>query len=289
MPTVHTYHPSRTYVGGLVSGIEPIDRGVVPAVSEQDTHVGAASAVSTTVPDDGINAPADHSAAQSKSQKTRRRRLNARQLKGKQQKHANSSPPGRVPHCSAIVSNKEAKRAIKIGEEEVLNRIKVDWLRWRAKDRTDRKGRQSRQRGQFNARMSRDLNWEPYQLFAKLLVAQLHPAVMAPIVEFMARSFDSDAMHAANEVILGMHHRHGNGEIDDFTNRAGMKSGRSNKDDRRVAQWLVESASAIAAQYQAVNYTIFFASDSPMMGRLVRDLVSAGVDGPLGIGLWMWL
>ena len=43
MPTVHTYYPSRTYVGGLVSGIEPIDRGVVPAVSEQDTHVGAAS------------------------------------------------------------------------------------------------------------------------------------------------------------------------------------------------------------------------------------------------------
>ena len=54
---------------------------------------------------------------------------------------------------------------------------------------------------------ARKLNWEPYRLFAKLLVAQLRHSLLEPIYDCVAAHFDS----SPSELIIGMHHRHGNG------------------------------------------------------------------------------
>lgn len=88
------------------------------------------------------------------------------------------------------------------------------------------------------------------------------------VVGFMAEYFDSE-----NDFIVGMHHRHGNGELDEFFSN-GVKTGRSNLNDGRVAQWLVDSALEIAEAYEAPSHRIFLATDSASMGRRVLKIVS---------------
>jgi hypothetical protein len=52
--------------------------------------------------------------------------------------------------------------------------------------------------------------------------------------------------------IIAVHHRHGNGEKDDFTDGYG----RGNRDDIKVVQWIVKSVATIAQTMKIHNYKV---------------------------------
>ena len=54
------------------------------------------------------------------------------------------------------------------------------------------------------------------------------------MLNFTAHHFDLKAVGRPREHIIGMHHRHGNGEVDDFRALDGSTNGRSNSNDTAV-------------------------------------------------------
>jgi len=102
----------------------------------------------------------------------------------------------------------------------------------------------------------------PFQYFARSLLTQLKPAIKDRIEAFLHA-------HFRGLPVIGVHHRHGNGELDDFVDKVtGAPSGRLNKNNSKVVEWMVESVHELAAAYGLVDYRVFFASDSPEMTRL---------------------
>ena len=76
-----------------------------------------------------------------------------------------------------------------------------------------------------------------------------------------------------------MHHRHGNGELDDFVNRqTGQPGGRLNKNNSRVIEWMSRSVHALQRAHgldTSDDAKVFFASDSPEMTRNFQQAMSA--------------
>ena len=76
-----------------------------------------------------------------------------------------------------------------------------------------------------------------------------------------------------------MHHRHGNGELDDFVNRqTGQPGGRLNKNNSRVIEWMSRSVLALQRAHgldASDDAKVFFASDSPEMTRNFQQAMSA--------------
>jgi hypothetical protein len=102
----------------------------------------------------------------------------------------------------------------------------------------------------------------PFQYFARSLLTQLKPEIKARIEAFLHENF-------GGLPVIGVHHRHGNGELDDFVDKVtGAPSGRLNKNNSKVIEWMVESVHELASSYGLVDYKVFFASDSPEMTRM---------------------
>jgi hypothetical protein len=75
----------------------------------------------------------------------------------------------------------------------------------------------------------------PTQYFVQSLLTQLKPSIKARIESFIAENFQGLP-------VIGVHHRHGNGEIDDFVDRkTGKPIGRLNKNNTRVCLCLLAS------------------------------------------------
>lgn len=104
----------------------------------------------------------------------------------------------------------------------------------------------------------------PFQYFIRRLLTQLKPSIKERIENVIASNF-------GNTPIIAIHHRHGNGELDDFTDKkTGAPSARLNKNNSKVVDWMVESIAELAHEYQLTDYKIFFATDSPEMSRLFQ-------------------
>jgi hypothetical protein len=97
----------------------------------------------------------------------------------------------------------------------------------------------------------------PYRYFYVALLRQLQPAVQAEKNAIMKRH----DWFSKESPVIGLHHRHGNGEIDDF-NEPGATRGNAN--DTKVVKWLARSVAALASALGLPSgYRVFFASDSP--------------------------
>lgn len=104
--------------------------------------------------------------------------------------------------------------------------------------------------------------FEPYQLYFQTILQQLKAPIKTRINNFLSKNF-------VEAPVITIHHRHGNGEIDDFSDKAS----RLNRNNTRVIHWMAESVDTLAAEYGiAENYRILFASDSPEMTRMFADI-----------------
>lgn len=136
--------------------------------------------------------------------------------------------------------------------------------------------RQQQSSTQQNPRQS------PATEFVRLFVGNLRPEHRERMARFMAGAFFTRNDAAA---VIGVHHRHGNGEVVDFAQSAaipasagaGTRSGgvvgaRMNADDELVAQWLHASVRDIAAAHGLPSYKVFLATDSPSFARRFQRL-----------------
>jgi hypothetical protein len=104
----------------------------------------------------------------------------------------------------------------------------------------------------------------PFQYFTRRLLTQLKPSIKKRIEDVIAENF-------GDTPVIGVHHRHGNGEIDDFLDRkTGAPSGRLNKNNSKVIDWMKDSIAELASEYGLKDYKVFFATDSPEMSRLYQ-------------------
>jgi len=70
--------------------------------------------------------------------------------------------------------------------------------------------------------------FEPFQFFFRSILTQLKPHIKKRIADFLTEQF-------GGQPVIGIHHRHGNGELDDFVDKkTGLPSGRLNKNNTRV-------------------------------------------------------
>jgi hypothetical protein len=107
----------------------------------------------------------------------------------------------------------------------------------------------------------------PYRAFFNALVQQLQPFVRWKWESFMEAHSWNSAEHGP---VIGLHHRQGNGEIDDFND--GQGGGRGNGNDTMVVEWMHRSMQALAKHHGIAKYRVFFASDSPEMVGKYRML-----------------
>lgn len=93
--------------------------------------------------------------------------------------------------------------------------------------------------------------FEPFQFFIRSIMTQLKPRIKERIQEFLATEFGSTP-------VIGLHHRHGNGELDDFVDKkTGAPAGRLNKNNTRVIEWMDESVAELAKAYNiSDNYRV---------------------------------
>ena len=103
--------------------------------------------------------------------------------------------------------------------------------------------------------------FSPFQLFIRSIFSQLKPHLKKRVEEFMEEN------NFGSVPVIGVHHRHGNGEEDDF--HAGN---RLNANNSRVIAWMNESVSELAALHGVADFRVFFASDSPAMARMYMDI-----------------
>ena len=98
----------------------------------------------------------------------------------------------------------------------------------------------------------------------------MKPMLRSRLDDFVHREFDQ-GKESSRARVIGVHHRHGNGEVTDFLDGWG----RANLDDAKVAKWIVRSVATIAADRfgEGANYRVYFASDSPKMAELVAALL----------------
>ena len=104
--------------------------------------------------------------------------------------------------------------------------------------------------------------WPPMRALPLLLLSQMKSVVSAPLLGFLDTEFRDD-------VIIGVHHRHGNGEIEQFVDANGRIL-RGNYDDGAVAKWIHASVRELAREngISAGGYRTFFATDSAKMVQL---------------------
>ena len=106
-------------------------------------------------------------------------------------------------------------------------------------------------------------SFAPFQYFARRLLTQLKP-------KYKQRLHDFISEHFGTTPVIGVHHRHGNGELDDFIDRkTGARGARLNKNNSQVIDWIIRSMDALQRDHGFDgNYKVFFATDSPEMTRL---------------------
>jgi hypothetical protein len=106
-------------------------------------------------------------------------------------------------------------------------------------------------------------SFPPFQYFARRLLTQLKP-------KYKQRLHDFISEHFGTTPVIGVHHRHGNGELDDFIDRkTGARGARLNKNNSQVIDWIIRSMDALQRDHGFDgNYKVFFATDSPEMTRL---------------------
>lgn len=70
--------------------------------------------------------------------------------------------------------------------------------------------------------------FEPFQFFIRSILTQLKSNIKNQISDFLTE-------HFSGQPVISVHHRHGNGELDDFTNKeTGAPAGRLNKNNTKV-------------------------------------------------------
>lgn len=75
---------------------------------------------------------------------------------------------------------------------------------------------------------SAGLFFEPFQFFIRSILTQLKPNIKNRIADFLTDQF-------SGQPVIGVHHRHGNGELDDFINKeTGAPAWRLNKNNTKV-------------------------------------------------------
>jgi len=106
--------------------------------------------------------------------------------------------------------------------------------------------------------------FHPFQYFVRSLLTQLKPEIKQRVASFIAENFQG-------RPVIGVHHRHGNGELDDFVDKkTGRPGSRLNRNNTQVIEWMMESVSELAAEYNLTDYRVFFATDSPEIARMYR-------------------
>jgi hypothetical protein len=118
------------------------------------------------------------------------------------------------------------------------------------------------------------LSFEPLQLFFKLLVTQLRGQFKHKMTDFISTNWRSPT-------IIGIHHRHGNGETDDFMEldpngpilakdgKRYRKGGRGNsKTDEEVVLWMQTTVEELARANGIAEYRVMLASDAAVLGEI---------------------
>jgi len=74
--------------------------------------------------------------------------------------------------------------------------------------------------------------FHPFQYFVRSLLTQLKPEIKQRIASFIAENFQG-------RLVIGVHHRHGNGELDDFVDKkTGRPGSRMNRNNTQVNETL---------------------------------------------------